>query len=199
MTLAALSYIPASGFDDHSSRWQKKRFSLFGSSDTYNTIRRQRRHSSSPMVFAAATEKVVKRHHHHVQVVQDEITCDELTAREFAEMAGIKTIVSDSSSSSSSSHDVCSIEDNEHRLNIWDHEFWQPIQSSKSMSTTCSPTPIHSISSNIDQKKKRHRNSVITKGRFQIVLGDQENDTNSLQSVPSSTSTVVEWKRKRSL
>ncbi|KAJ8658298.1 hypothetical protein O0I10_005981 [Lichtheimia ornata] len=198
MTLAALSYIPASGFDDHSSRWQKKRFSLFGSSDTYDTMRRQRRHSSSPMVIAAATEKIVKRHHHRVEVVEDEVACDELTAREFAEMAGIKTIASESSSSSSS-HDACSLEDNEHRLNIWDQEFWQPIHTSKSMSITSSPTPIHSISSNIDQKKKRHRNSVITKGRFQIVLGDQENDTSSLQSVPSSTSTVVEWKRKRSM
>lgn len=198
MTLAALSYIPASGFDDHSSRWQKKRFSLFGSSDTYGTMRRQRRHSSSPMVIAAATEKIVRRHHHRVEVVEDEVACDELTAREFAEMAGIKTIASESSSSSSS-HDACSLEDSEHRLNIWDQEFWQPIQASKSMSTTSSPTPIHSISSNIDLKKKRHRNSVITKGRFQIVLGDQDNDTNSLQSVPSSTSTVVEWKRKRSM
>ncbi|KAI7886183.1 hypothetical protein K492DRAFT_178332 [Lichtheimia hyalospora FSU 10163] len=198
MTLAALSYIPASGFDDHSSRWQKKRFSLFGSSDTYSTMQRQRRHSTSPMVLAAATEKIVKRHHHHVQVVEDEITCDELTAREFAEMAGIKTVTSESSSSSSS-HDTCSIEDNEHHLNIWDHEFWQPIHSSKSMSTISSPTIRSTSSNNKDQKNKRHRNSVITKGRFQIVLGDQDDDTSSLQSVPSSTSTVVEWKRKRSM
>lgn len=73
MTLVAISYNPP----NNSSKWRKG-LALLSS-------KLQHKHLRSPTTKAAATEKIL-RHHSTTTIIK----CEDLTAKEFAQMAGIK-------------------------------------------------------------------------------------------------------------
>ncbi|KAI8146573.1 hypothetical protein BJV82DRAFT_391398 [Fennellomyces sp. T-0311] len=160
MTLATISYIPAQHSSStsttsstSSSRWRKG-LALF---------QRNRNKCWSAMTLAAATEKYVRHK-------SAEVKCEDLTAREFAQLTGIKIVDATVTSPSLVLNESTTLStESQNTPNIWDSDFWQNHHHEP-------PNP-----------------RVIMKGRFKIMMGDDDN-----VATVAPTAQVVEWKRKRS-
>ncbi|KAI8369968.1 hypothetical protein BD560DRAFT_397232 [Blakeslea trispora] len=196
MTLVAIYHNPPTSFDpapSSNSKWKR----LFS---------RKKKFNKSPTTLAAATEKVLCQE----QQQKQHIKCEDLTAKEFAQMAGIK-IKSSFSSTSSLSDQECDLNTCKSDLmlsqmtsistrtatssksyhHIWDSDFWQ-----SNNSNTTNDTLFISRLCSRDTVMKNNLTvpGVIQKGRFQIVVGQDD----CCEPVNQHHHVVLEWKRKRS-
>ncbi|KAI8994898.1 hypothetical protein BDB01DRAFT_774491 [Pilobolus umbonatus] len=138
MTLVAITYNPP---QISNSKW-KKGLSLLTKWDT----RIKRKYSAtSPTIIAAAKEKVLRHNNVGTQHSSSYIKCEDLTAKEFAQMAGIKIKSTDdergleepvieeepmaSQMTSRSAQTALSTRSGRH---IWDSDFWQDNLACKS-------------------------------------------------------------------
>ncbi|CAO3676772.1 unnamed protein product [Rhizopus stolonifer] len=195
---------------EHNRYKQQKQNSQHGI--LLNKPSRHARHGStqSAIVFGTQPKKPSKhiRNYSHVSCISASnitVNSEDLTAKEFAEIAGIQILsddeeeeqekkcafcCSDMSSSlivtnqctvsSTLSSTRCS-EDGNMPHNIWDLEFWKhPSQ------------PVIPI---LDQLKQ---DTLIKKGRFEITIGiDHHHHSLSVPNISSKP--VIEWKRKHTL
>ncbi|KAI9315899.1 hypothetical protein BX666DRAFT_1952581 [Dichotomocladium elegans] len=189
MPLATLTYIPANHGDNTTRRasissalnWRR----LLPSS---TARRKNERCHSSPTALAGATEKFIRHR-------PSEISCGDLTASEFAMLAGIPTMAI----AGAASDDELSCGKSEREFpspKIWDQDFWLHPSTSTSATTassalsndddSCHPHPIH----------RNSAPNIILRGRFQICVGE---DTSDDTPVSLSAPPVFEWKRKKSL
>ncbi|KAG2222185.1 hypothetical protein INT45_007202 [Circinella minor] len=221
MALATLSHIPAqhhsaststtssntsTSTSSSSSRWRKG-LAIF---------QKSRSKCWSPMTLAAATEKYVRHK-------STEVKCEDLTAREFAQLTGIKIvdatvtsppITTMNETTTLSSGSTTSISN---RPRIWDTDFWQCEQQQQQEEGQQQQHDRHHLHLHHRYHHHHHHHHqppnprVITKGRFKIMMGeDDEEDQESYMTAPMRTTTVittalnanhtqvVEWKRKRS-
>lgn len=188
MTLAALSYIPAQHHQSpsaHGSRWRRG-LAIFS----------KRHKQASPTALAAATEKFIRH-------TPAQVNCEDLTAKEFAELTGIKIKMDDDCITTTTPPLQKTVDSNSYERKcysmprIWDSDFWHQSGggsslfsacSSSTATTTCPPCECSSL--------RRNRGpSIITKGRFKIVLGQDDEHDESQETQMSCD--VVEWKRKR--
>ncbi|KAI9321324.1 hypothetical protein BX666DRAFT_1874608 [Dichotomocladium elegans] len=185
MTLAAIQLIPAHQHSVDARRWRKG-LALFS---------RRSKHCCSPMALAAGTEKYLRHS-------SPEVRCEDLTAREFAQLAGIK-IKDDFDATTtapplmlnvnnqSTTHTSLSSDSVSRCPRIWDSDFWQQ--------------------ENAPRCPNKQKRNIIRKGRFQICVGHDDDDHNdddslfqhlSVSNISSRSAVptvqVVEWKRKRS-
>ncbi|SAM00560.1 hypothetical protein [Absidia glauca] len=126
--------------------------------------------------LAAANEKYVR----HAPP-----TCENLTAKEFAHLTGIDLLQYDDEPAYAtlpvqhhSSHTVRSSRTTasyKKKPRIWDQDFWEQQQQHQ-------------------QHQQPKRSSVFQKGRFQVSVGDCQDD----EQVTTLHPPVLEWKRKRS-
>ncbi|OBZ85217.1 hypothetical protein A0J61_06738 [Choanephora cucurbitarum] len=187
MTLVAIYHNPPTPFSPTpsvNSKW-KRWFS------------RKKKLTKSPTTLAAATEKVLCQ--------EQPVKCEDLTAKEFAQMAGIK-IKSSSFSSTSSLSDqefTCKSDlmlsqmtsistrtatSSKSCHHIWDSDFWQTNTQHDTLfiSRLCSREAAKNNNLTVP--------GVIQKGRFQIVVGQDD----CCEPVNQYHHVVLEWKRKRS-
>lgn len=188
MTLAALSHIPAQHQSrGGSSRGWRKGLALFSRS------RHQHQSSSSRMALAAATEKFVR--HSPPEVIK----CEDLTAKEFAQLTGINL----DANSSIQSHQITTRSAMSERPHprIWDSDFWHH-PSSPSSSSSCSsststsnlPSLFSCMRTDSNSSSASRGPSIIRKGRFKIVVGQE---TEPVSPTTTKEEFVLEWKRKR--
>ncbi|KAI8074260.1 uncharacterized protein B0P05DRAFT_547886 [Gilbertella persicaria] len=196
MTLVAIYYNPpfssVPSTTTSSSKW-KRFFS-----------RKHKRLGKSPTTLAAATEKVLCQ--------EEQVKCEDLTAKEFAQIAGIKIKSSSSSSSSSLSDGECDLNTIQPIIlsqmtsistrtatsskschQIWDSDFWQSNTNNNNDNDTLF---ISRLRSNTLCSKNNNLTvpGVIQKGRFKIVVGQDD----CHEPVNQHHHVVLEWKRKRS-
>jgi hypothetical protein len=169
MTLVAITYNPP----QHSpftfnNKWKKGLVSLF--TNKFHQYHQARRYSS-PTTVAAATEKIL-RHDNHNEIVK----CEDLTAKEFAQMTGIKINEEDLLTQMTSCTEFSSKSSPSKR--IWDSDFWQ-CNSKNDDDTQSSSMTVPNYS--------------IQKGRFKICVGQVDSEP-----VHQHHQVVLEWKRKRS-
>ncbi|KAJ8659071.1 hypothetical protein O0I10_005109 [Lichtheimia ornata] len=201
MPLAALQHVPAQTTVDTGRRWRKglavfaRRFRNHGPTSTAHCSR---------MAMAAATEKVVWSR-------PPDVKCEDLTAREFAQLAGIKikdenednmlsTITTATAppplmsvNNQSTTCTSLSSDSRQQQPRIWDSDFW------------CCQQQQQQEAHDEDDEDAKHLPvpNVIKKGRFRIVVGQANDieDDRSVASLPVMTRPpppVLEWKRKRS-
>lgn len=200
MTLVAISYNPP---QTPESKW-KKGFAMF--SKWHITPAKKRRFScSSPTTAAAATEKVLR------QRVSPSVKCEDLTAREFAQMAGIKINLTTDSEETDSAYEeplgtsqMTSLTSrtafsSESRARacrrIWDSDFWQCDEATANCSISSSSNQDTLFLAKLRSKPSQQNltvPNVIQKGRFKIVVGQDDTEPVIHQQV------VLEWKRKKS-
>ncbi|KAI9279795.1 hypothetical protein BY458DRAFT_501700 [Sporodiniella umbellata] len=177
MTLVAITYNPPqhSSFA-YSNKWKKGLVSLFTNKFHHASLGRR---YSSPTTVAAATEKVLR---HDEPVVK----CEDLTAKEFAQMAGIK--IKQAAEEEGESPQLLTQMTTRTEFSskstpnkrIWDSDFWQCNEEKKDTHDTQSLTvPSCSYS--------------VQKGRFKICVGQVDSEP-----VHQHHHVVLEWKRKRS-
>lgn len=189
MTLAALSHIPAQHHQSPSapgSRWRRG-LAIFS----------KRHKQASPTALAAATEKFIRH-------TPAQVKCEDLTAKEFAELTGIKIKMDDNCITTNTPLQQTVESDSYERKRysmprIWDSDFWHQGSgagsslfsacSSSTATTTCPPCECSPL-------RRSRGPSIITKGRFKIVLGQDDEHDESSQETQTSCE-VVEWKRKR--
>lgn len=201
MTFVAISYNPPT----NSSKWRKG-LALLSS-------KLQHHKDKSPTTKAAATEKVL-RHNSTTTIIK----CEDLTAKEFAQMAGIKLkedeilvedavyLTTKSSTTFNNNHQMTSISttlSTKSCHQIWDSDFWQTNEPAKKKKA---PTP--KKPTNTAHTKKKNNNDTlfisqlrsssatinsVQKGRFKIVVGQDD-----CEPVNQYNHVVLEWKRKRS-
>ncbi|CAO3683031.1 hypothetical protein G6F56_000585 [Rhizopus delemar] len=178
MTLVAITYNPPqhSSFA-HSNKWKKGLVSLF--TNKFHHPSSQGRRYSSPTTVAAATEKILR---HKEQPV---IKCEDLTAKEFAQMAGIKikqpeeeTETNDLLTQMTTRTEFSSKSSPNKR--IWDSDFWQCNEGDKKDAHDTQSLTVPSC-------------NYIQKGRFKICVGQVDSEP-----VHQHHHVVLEWKRKRS-
>ncbi|GAA5815067.1 hypothetical protein MFLAVUS_008573 [Mucor flavus] len=190
MTLVALSYNPPT----NSSKW-KKGLALLSSK-----LQHKQR---SPTTKAAATEKIL-RHNSTTTIIK----CEDLTAKEFAQMAGIKIKEEDfltaddepmylTTKSTTTYHQMTSISttlSTKSCHQIWDSDFWQSNQANNNKKTKPNKKTNNNDTLFISQLRSSPPTlNTIQKGRFKIVVGQDDCEpVNQYQHV------VLEWKRKRS-
>ncbi|KAI9264785.1 hypothetical protein BY458DRAFT_476725 [Sporodiniella umbellata] len=136
-------------------------------------LQRTHKRNGSAMVKAAATEKYVKRRG------QAEMTCEDLTASQFADITGLKK-----KSEMVESEDDRSDTTSTASLTIWDSHFWQ---NNKNHPTgLILPEPCMALEKNVS--------GAVQKGRFKIVWGmdPEQTQANSPKQIH-----CVEWKRKK--
>jgi hypothetical protein len=228
MTLVAIYYNPPTTTSSnssssnsstfHSSKW-KRTLAVF-SSKYHN----RRKHKSSPTTAAAATEKVLC-HTPTTNQHPTSVKCEDLTAKEFAQMAGIKI----KSNSGSDSEDEslmesppqetylsCYKSDYESMLmtqmtsisartalstkschQIWDSDFWQ-CNTTKNTPTT-PPTDDTLFISRLASTSKDCCNSLTVPGvirKGRFKIVVGQDDC--CEPVNQHHHVVLEWKRKRS-
>ncbi|KAI9494966.1 hypothetical protein BDB00DRAFT_816472 [Zychaea mexicana] len=155
------------------------------------------------MTLAAATEKYV-RHKSPPQV-----KCEDLTAREFAQLTGIKIVdatctsppLEYSNETTTLSNDSCTTTATTAQPRIWDSDFWQQ-QGGQRRQQQQQQQPEHCHHHHHHHHEPPNPR-VIMKGRFKIMMGEDDEDrdsNNTTASVPITNCArqVVEWKRKRS-
>lgn len=163
------------------------------------------RHTQSAITARSATRKKHIRHYSHVSCISSSnitVNSEDLTAKEFADIAGIRilseeedeqvgskictfcgtdelpSLIVNNSVIKSSNSSVYNSDEEDPQ--IWDDNFWQKPSSSSLLE----PPPIlHEL--------KRYNDTYIKKGRFEIHLSQNTN------VVPKKPEMVVEWKRKR--
>ncbi|KAG2208879.1 hypothetical protein INT47_011019 [Mucor saturninus] len=205
MTLVAISYNPPT----NSSKW-KKGLALLAS-------KLQHHKDKSPTTRAAATEKVLRHNSNTV------IKCEDLTAKEFAQMAGIKLKEEDvleedvylttKSTTTLNNHQMTSISttlSTKSCHQIWDSDFWQSNEPVKKKKVTPkkSTLGVHTKRNNNNNNNNNINNDTlfisqlrsssstinsVQKGRFKIVVGQDD-----CEPVNQYNHVVLEWKRKRS-
>ncbi|KAI9320255.1 hypothetical protein BX666DRAFT_1391561 [Dichotomocladium elegans] len=217
MALSSLSPIPPGN-----SRWR----SVLISKKWAPRGGEKKRINQLPVVIAAATEKIILRRDRYPQYIQSE----DLTATQFASLAGIRIKDSDEEPEDdfrdeskqtsilipmgrSSSNHSCS---QKNQLpQIWDSAFWQqqddrdktslacnlPDAASSSPALSPSPSYASTTSSTCSEQSmstvgrssltRPPGPSVIHKGRFKIVVGQDDGDTKPVEPQ------CVEWRRKR--
>lgn len=197
MTFVAISYNPPT----NSSKWRKG-LALLSS---------KLQHKDKPTAKAAATEKVL-RHNASTTTTTTIIKCEDLTAKEFAQMAGIKIhkeeeemLVEDAmylttKTTTYSNHQMTSISttlSTKSCHQIWDSDFWHDdnenskkkkdkkiTNKKKNNNDTLFISQLRSSSTTINS---------VQKGRFKIVVGQDD-----CEPVNQYNHVVLEWKRKRS-
>ncbi|PHZ17307.1 uncharacterized protein RHIMIDRAFT_5850 [Rhizopus microsporus ATCC 52813] len=181
MTLVAVTYNPPrhSSFN-HSNKWKKGLVSLFTNKFNYSSGRRY----SSPTTVAAATEKVLRHMDNNNNNNESMIKCEDLTAKEFAQMAGIKI----KEQEQDIDHDLTQMTSitafsskSSPNKSIWDSDFWQCNDGDKKCTNDTQSLTVPSC------------NYSIQKGRFKICVGQVDSEP-----VHQHQQTVLEWKRKRS-
>ncbi|CDH59773.1 predicted protein [Lichtheimia corymbifera JMRC:FSU:9682] len=183
MPLAALQHVPAQTTVDTGRRWRKglavfaRRFRNHGPTSTAHCSR---------MAMAAATEKVVWSR-------PPDVKCEDLTAREFAQLAATAPPPLMSVNNQSTTCTSLSSDSRQQQPRIWDSDFWCCQQQQQQEAHEC------------DDEDAKHLPvpNVIKKGRFRIVVGQANDieDDRSVASLPVMTRPpppVLEWKRKRS-
>ncbi|CAO3694080.1 unnamed protein product [Rhizopus stolonifer] len=176
-----LNYSNPQYFD--TSKWKRKlAFPL--------KLHRNHKRNGSATVRAAATEKYVKRNS------QPEITSEDLTASQFANITGIKKKRDDENICNKDESDYKSTSSN-HPLSIWDTHFWHNNNDrpkhliTSSISEPCISTCLSQpLSRNISQS------GTIQKGRFKIIWGM---DTEQTKVIITPQINCVEWKRKKNI
>jgi hypothetical protein len=153
--------------------------------------------ASSATVLAAATEKYIRH--------EDTICSEDLTASQFANLTGINrksqslqslVLDDDSEDEEDEPHEY---DDNvEHKpvMRIWDSHFWHDEREPKHIETKKPNAAAHIISSQplgrqLSEPGGKRVPSMIQKGRFKIVWGDDD------EPVSAPESHCLEWKRKR--
>ncbi|KAI8331482.1 hypothetical protein BC941DRAFT_438491 [Chlamydoabsidia padenii] len=153
--------------------------------------------------LAAAHEKYIHRQQHNIE-------CENLTAKEFAQLTGIDlkeeedddeeaayvSLPLDQPSSLLNTIRSSRTTASHKKPKIWDHDFWKQHPPSLLTTDCCSSS---SSSSSLRRKSTlgsvdRPCSSVFQKGRFQIVVGDYDEE-DPIQPQPPP---CLEWKRKRS-
>ncbi|KAF1800399.1 hypothetical protein FB192DRAFT_1380558 [Mucor lusitanicus] len=253
MTLVAIYYSPPSANaasskvktttinSNFTSKW-KKGIALLSSKYSH-----KRKYQCSPTTIAAATEKVLC--HSKNNSPHNHIKCEDLTAKEFARMAGIK-IKSDDDEAAEGDDEMIDFVSvtattapaQQHYLSIvdepmttqmtsvstrtalsskschqiWDSDFWQCNDNSNnnkliktSTNTTANTAKtntnnnnndtlfisrLRSCSSSVENSNNMTVPGVIQKGRFKIVVGQDD----CCEPVTQHHHVVLEWKRKRS-
>ena len=259
MTLVAIYYSPPSTNSASSkvktmtinsnftSKW-KKGIALLSSKYSH-----KRKYQCSPTTVAAATEKVLCHNKNSNPAHHSHIRCEDLTAKEFAKMAGIKIksdddevdgvegndemvdFVSVTATTAPAQQHYLSIVDEPMTTQmtsvstrtalsskschqIWDSDFWQCNDTSNNnnnnnnklmktnTNTTSSSTKtntnndtlfisrLRSCSSSMENNNNMTVPGVIQKGRFKIVVGQDD----CCEPVTQHHHVVLEWKRKRS-
>ncbi|KAI9248244.1 hypothetical protein BDA99DRAFT_564857 [Phascolomyces articulosus] len=211
MALATLSHIPAqhhstststtssntsTSTSSSSSRWRKG-LALF---------QKSRSKCWSPMTLAAATEKYVRHK-------STEVKCEDLTAREFAQLTGIKIIdATVTSPPMASMNEVTTLSADStssaacQRPHIWDSDFWQCGQPQQEQEDQQEEQE-HRYHQHHHHHHNRHHHRhhhhhhrhhqppnprVIMKGRFKIMMGeDDEEDQESNMTAPMRTTRVI--------
>ncbi|KAG0180367.1 hypothetical protein DFQ28_001361 [Apophysomyces sp. BC1034] len=215
MTLTALSHNPPPHYHSANSKWRKG-LALFAKCAS-------NKKRWTPTTLAAATEKFIR----HRPCPSPEINCEDLTAKEFAELAGIKIKSQETELDPPPTQHLtirtAISSDLRTSPRIWDSDFWydecqppQPIpiqssslshhtvissigSSSSSGSTAATSYTSHDFTSHIRRHSTQEDRflqpgcNVIHKGRFKIVLGQDENESEPVQPYEQ----VVEWRRKR--
>lgn len=189
MTFVAISYNPPT----NSSKW-KKGLALLSSKLQHK--------DKSPTTKAAATEKVL-RHNSKTTIIK----CEDLTAKEFAQMAGIKIkeddIIEDQmylttkTTTTFNNNQMTSISttlSTKSCHQIWDSDFWQCGESNKKPIKKTTTNKNNNDTLFISQLRSSSTTiNSIQKGRFKIVVGQDD-----CEPVNQYNHVVLEWKRKRS-
>lgn len=216
MTLVAIYYNPPTTQDlslnstTHHSKW-KRGLAFISPKHYYN----KKKYKSSPTTVAAATEKVLC---HTKQ--QQQVKCEDLTAQEFAKMAGIKIKTTDDEEEinnvdqtiSSYKHDMLTVDEpmmtqmtsfstrtalsSKSCHQIWESDFWQTHPNTSKLCKLNTENSNLSTSTNSNDTLLSNKGTVIQKGRFKICVGQQDNDES--EPVSQHHHVVLEWKRKRS-
>ncbi|KAI8985268.1 hypothetical protein BDB01DRAFT_850306 [Pilobolus umbonatus] len=153
-----------------SLKWKKRLHKLLPHNN-HNQDHKSNWNVTSATVLAAATEKFIRS---KPTVIHSE----DLTASQFAQLTGIHTR---RSTYSMDSLDISSDDDSTkstQSVNIWDSNFWKDH-------------PL-SLTRELSEPGGRKVPSMIQKGRFKIVWGQDDNEP-----IVAPETHVVEWKRKR--
>lgn len=171
---------------------------------------RHARHGStqSAIVFGTQPKKSTKhiRHYSHVSASNITVNSEDLTAKEFAEIAGIQILSEDEQEdeiTEQKCHDfinqyttVSTIGSTLDEPHIWDIEFWKHPKN-KNHQQEYKQKEMNDYIPILHELKSNNNNyDTFKKGRFEITIGIDHHLNHSLTVPNISSKPVIEWKRK---